>query len=112
MGHITRHLAKRFEDVYAYDISASHLRCAEEFLHEENVANVSLAQLQRVRDLEQLPKVDVVFSMLVLQHNPPPVMGFIIDALVRSLNPGGIAFFQLPTYRRGYSFSIADYFGS
>ena len=109
VGRITRHLAPRFENVYAYDISASHLRCAEEFLKEENIANVRLGQLQRVRDLDQLPKVDVVFSMLVLQHNPPPVMGFIIERLARSLNPGGVAVFQLPTYRLGYSFSIADY---
>ena len=111
VGRITRHLAQHFEHVYAYDISASHLGCAEEFLNEEQVANVSLGQLQRVRELEQLPRVDVVFSMLVLQHNPPPVIGFIIDALIRSLNPEGVAFFQLPTYRLGYSFSVAEYFG-
>jgi hypothetical protein len=37
------------------------------------------------------------------------VIAFIIEALIRSLNPGGVAFFQVPTYRRGYSFSLRDY---
>jgi len=37
------------------------------------------------------------------------VIAFIVEALIRSLNPGGVAFFQVPTYRRGYAFSLRDY---
>ena len=51
-------------------------------------------------------KVDVSYSIIVLQHNPPPVIAFIVEALIHSLNPGGVAFFQVPTYRRGYTFSL------
>ncbi len=109
VGRITRHLARRFEKVVAYDISASHLQCAETYLAGENVANVRLHQLKRVQDVASLPKVDVAYSMLVLQHNPPPIMAFIIEGLIRSLNRGGIAFFQIPTYRLGYTFSVANY---
>jgi 2-polyprenyl-3-methyl-5-hydroxy-6-metoxy-1,4-benzoquinol methylase len=109
VGRITRHLAERFEQVIAYDVSAGHLNCAEKYLRDEKVGNVTLRQLKRVRDVKTLPKVDVTYSMIVLQHNPPPVIGYIIDALVRSLNPGGVAFFQVPTYRLGYSFSVANY---
>lgn len=109
VGRITRHLANHFENVIAYDVSASHLKCAADYLTEECVSNVSLRQIKHVRDIEELPKVDVAYSMLVLQHNPPPVMAFIIQGLIRSLNPGGIAFFQVPTYRLGYSFSLANY---
>ncbi len=109
VGRITRHLAQRFEKVTAYDISSSHLQCAESYLAETNVSNVSLHQLRRVRDIESLPKLDVAYSMLVLQHNPPPIMAFIIKGLIRSLNPGGIAFFQIPTYRLGYTFSVSNY---
>ncbi|HEV8429632.1 MAG TPA: methyltransferase domain-containing protein [Pyrinomonadaceae bacterium] len=112
VGRITRHLAKRFEQVFAYDISLSHLRCADDHLTEESVSNVVLNRIKRVRDIESLPKVDLAYSMLVLQHNPPPVMAFIIKGLIRSLNPGGIAFFQAPTYRLGYTFSVADYFAT
>jgi len=109
VGRITRHLAKRFEKVHAYDISLPHLQTAEDYLTKENVANVALNHLKRVSDIQNLPKVDVSYSMIVLQHNPPPVIAFIVEALIRSLNPGGVAFFQAPTYRRGYAFSLTEY---
>ncbi|HEV2834315.1 MAG TPA: methyltransferase domain-containing protein [Pyrinomonadaceae bacterium] len=109
VGRITRHLAERFEKVNAYDISLSHLRHAEDYLKSQEISNVTFGQTKRVRDIEELPKVDVAFSMLVLQHNPPPVIAFLIERLIRSLNPGGIAFFQVPTYRLGYSFSVTNY---
>jgi len=109
VGRITRHLSERFEKVFAYDISLSHLQCAEDYLAKENVSNVAFSHLKRVSDIQTLPKVDLAYSMLVLQHNPPPVIAFIIEALIRSLNAGGVAFFQVPTYRRGYSFSLAEY---
>ena len=110
VGRITRHLADRFEKVFAYDISTSHLKHAEDYFAEKGISNVVWRDLKRVRDVVDLPKVDVVFSMLVLQHNPPPVIRFIVDGLIRSLNPGGIAFFQVPTYRLGYSFTLQNYF--
>jgi len=109
VGRITRHLAKRFEKVHAYYISLPHLQTAEDYLTKENVANVALNHLKRVSDIQNLPKVDVSYSMIVLQHNPPPVIAFIVEALIRSLNPGGVAFFQAPTYRRGYAFSLTEY---
>ena len=109
VGRITRHLAERFEKVFACDISLSHLQCAEDYLIKENVSNVAFSHLERVGDIQTLPKVDVAYSMIVLQHNPPPVIAFIIEALIRSLNPGGVAFFQVPTYRRGYTFSLTEY---
>lgn len=109
VGRITSHLSKRFEKVFAYDISLSHLRCAEDYLKQKDVSNVVLGHLSRVRDIGTLPKVDVVYSMLVLQHNPPPVTAFILEGMLNSLNPGGVAFFQLPTYRMGYRFSLANY---
>jgi 2-polyprenyl-3-methyl-5-hydroxy-6-metoxy-1,4-benzoquinol methylase len=109
VGRITRHLAGRFERVLAYDISLPHLQCAEDYLARENISNVTLSHLKGVPDIQDLPTVDVAYSMIVLQHNPPPVIAFIIEALIRSLNPGGVAFFQVPTYRRGYTFSLRDY---
>ncbi len=109
VGRITRHLAEHFENVIAYDISASHLKCAADYLAQESISNVSLRQIKRVREIEELPKVDIAYSMIVLQHNPPPVMAFVIEGLIRALKPGGIAFFQAPTYRLGYSFSLANY---
>ena len=109
VGRITRHLAERFESVFAYDVSVAHLRCAEHYFVTQKISNVELQQLRRVQDVAALPKVDLAYSMIVLQHNPPPVIAYIIEALIHSLNPGGVAFFQVPTYRLGYSFSVANY---
>ena len=109
VGRITRHLAEHFENVIAYDISSSHLKCAADYLTQQGISNVTLRQIKQVREIEDLPKVDVAYSMLVLQHNPPPVIAFILQGLIRSLNPGGIVVFQVPTYRLGYSFSLEHY---
>src|SRR5271169_236009 len=48
--------------------------------------------------LARLTNVDLFFSIIVLQHNPPPVILGILDAAFAGLRPGGLAFFQVPTY--------------
>jgi len=45
----------------------------------------------------------------VLQHNPPPIIRFIIQQFIQALNPKGVALFQVPTYRLGYEFSQQKY---
>ena len=47
--------------------------------------------------------------MIVLQHNPPPIIRLIVGEFLRALKPGGVAFFQVPTYRAGYRFSLEAY---
>jgi SAM-dependent methyltransferase len=109
VGRITRFLAERFEKVIALDISESHLQIAFEYLSSERVNNVSLVQLTELDALNNLEKIDVVCSFIVLQHNPPPIMALILRRLLEALNPGGIAFFQVPTYISGYGFSLEHY---
>jgi len=55
--------------------------------------------------------VDLIYSVIVLQHNPPPIIHRVIVQFMRALNPGGIAFFQLPTYKEGYRFLLEEYLG-
>jgi SAM-dependent methyltransferase len=112
LGRVTRWLAPRFAGVHAYDISAAHLRGADEYLRAQGLDNVTLHQVHSVAQLDDLPRVDLVFSVIVLQHNPPPIIRAIVQKLLRALNPGGIAFFQVPTYREDYRFSLADYLGN
>jgi SAM-dependent methyltransferase len=95
--------------VYGYDISSTHLKAADEYLKGIGVRNIELKHVSRVKDIEKLPKVDLVYSVIVLQHNPPPLISLMIREFIRALNPGGLAYFQLPTYRKGYSFSATDY---
>lgn len=111
VGRITAALANKFSKVTAYDISSSHLRIAREYISQSNLKNVEFVLLSSPEDI-RLPKTDVVYSVIVLQHNPPPIIQFIIRAMLRALNSGGVAFFQVPTYRLGYRFSLREYLSS
>ena len=62
--------------------------------------------------VERLPEFDVFLSVIVLQHNPPPLIVLILKSLLNKLQPGGIAYFQVPTYRRNYRFRVDEYLRS
>lgn len=109
IGRILHFLSKRFRLVYGYDISKAHLAIAEEQLSRMGIANYKLHHLQQISDLEALPAVDVIFSVIVLQHNPPPVIGYAVKSFLNALNPGGVAYFQIPTYQNDYQFILEDY---
>ena len=106
-GRVTEWLAKRFASVIAVDISRSHLEAARSAL--SGLSNVTLLNISRINQLTTLPAFDVLYSRIVLQHNPPPVISAILRHLLGALNPGGIAFIQLPVWIDGYKFRVADY---
>jgi len=108
LGRVTRWLAEIFDVVYGYDISQEHLKIAKEYINSK-YSNILLSQLKKVKDIENLPKVDFIYSVIVLQHNPPPIIRFIIQQFIQALNPKGVALFQVPTYRLGYEFSQQKY---
>jgi 2-polyprenyl-3-methyl-5-hydroxy-6-metoxy-1,4-benzoquinol methylase len=109
VGRVTRWLAARFDRVVAYDISQAHLESARAYLADHGVQNVQFHHVSQVEEMAQLPPVDVIYSVIVLQHNPPPIIRMIIGAFLRALNKGGVAYFQVPTYRTGYRFSLPEY---
>jgi SAM-dependent methyltransferase len=109
VGRVTAWLARRCAKVLATDISASHLALARAHLDEENTGNVELHRLTGIDTIDTLPPFDVFFSVIVLQHNPPPVIRTILEHVFARLRPGGIAYFQVPTYRAGYKFRLEDY---
>ena len=109
LGRVTLALAEKFDRVYGYDISASHLESAAAYCSEQNISNIDFQHLNNLDRLKNLPKVDFVYSVMVLQHNPPPIIGIMIREMIKALNPGGAAMFQVPTYRPNYSFSLSQY---
>src|SRR5262249_23243929 len=63
-------------------------------------------------DLTQLNGAGFFYSVIVLQHNPPPIIAAILDAAFAGLKPGGVAYFQVPTRgAEGYGFRAQDYLG-
>jgi len=109
VGRSTIWLAKHFARVLGADVSAPHLELARQALVEFQCRNVTLAQVDQIGMLESLPDFDAFFSIIVLQHNPPPLIRHLLQIVFSKLNPGGLAYFQVPTYGLGYRFEINRY---
>lgn len=109
VGRVTRFLAERFERVRAFDISTPHLDGARANVASNDLDNVDFVHVRTRDDLAALRGVDLFFSLIVLQHNPPPIILDILGRAFEGLNPGGVAFFQVPTYNADYSFTAEHY---
>lgn len=112
VGRLTRYLAPRFERVIGVDISSGNLEICRDYLNLSGITNVDLIHITEVEDLKALPEIDFLFSMIVLQHNPPPVMKYFLDSLLGKVRAGGGAYFQIPTHTPGYSFDVMSYLDS
>jgi hypothetical protein len=64
-----------------------------------------------VRDLRSLAVAphDLLYSRIVLQHNPPPLIAHVLRRVLSATRPGGIAMFQLVTHIEGYRFAVDAY---
>lgn len=109
VGRSTPIFAREFARVKAFDISRPHLHICQNRLDSQKVTNVELIQISDFRSLKRLTGYDVFYSCIVLQHNPPPLIAAIIRQALHGLDPGGFAFFQVPTYSRGYRFDLEEY---
>lgn len=105
-GRVTKHLAEAFGKVTAVDVSAGNMKIASAMVKD---SNVSFCLYNSIEDYMNLPRTDVIYSIIVLQHNAPPVMEYILNAMLKSLRAGGVAFFQIPTYREFYEFRYEEY---
>ncbi|MBP0582110.1 class I SAM-dependent methyltransferase [Labrys sp. LIt4] len=112
VGRLSLALAPRVRSVLGVDISENHLRYARQRAASHNIENVSFTCIRAVSDISNLGQFDVIITFIVLQHNPPPVMRHILQSILEKLAPGGVAVFQLPTYRTEYAFSTKDYLAS
>jgi SAM-dependent methyltransferase len=109
VGRVTAELSHHFNIVYGCDISKFHLDVAKKHFLEKGIGNIKLIHITSIDDIFKLPKADLIYSKIVLQHNPPPIIKIIIREFIRALNPRGIACFQVPTYRFNYRFIVSEY---
>ncbi|MGD9879906.1 MAG: methyltransferase domain-containing protein [Reyranella sp.] len=111
LGRVTNHLAESFERVIACDVSRSHLVRARARSHEIGRGNITY-RVSMLPHFGMTMPFDLWFSIIVLQHNPPPIMAMILQRMLRLLRPGGLAVFQVPTYAPGYEFNVDEYLTS
>jgi SAM-dependent methyltransferase len=107
VGRVTRALAEEVRCIVAVDISEPHIELAKQ--HVTGGADLTWVHLNRIDDLDGLPRVDLLYSVITLQHNPPPVALRVLEKALDRVTPGGFAFFQVPTYAKGYAFDIGTY---
>jgi SAM-dependent methyltransferase len=112
VGRVTSHLAKRFDEVVAVDISPRNLEICVETLRGQGCRNITPLLLKSPEDAAGIPAHDLLFSTIVLQHNPPPVQAFLLDILLSKLNPGGMFLVQIPTHTPDYAFDAEAYLAS
>jgi|SRR6185437_4858990 len=111
LGRITRWLARDYRRVEAWDISPAHLALARQINSgAPGIEHVVWRQLREIEDIDNVEPFDLFFSVIVLQHNPPPVIALLLEKIAAKLKPNGIAFFQVPTYHRDYFFQSDKYF--
>jgi SAM-dependent methyltransferase len=109
LGRTTLWLARRCKRVVAVDVSEAHLDIARQAIAARGITNVEFHLLRRRSDLSVLRGSDFFHSIIVLQHNPPPIIADILEQAFDGLNHGGAAFFQVPTYALNYQWDFEQY---
>lgn len=111
-GRITATLVESFEKVTAVDISMGHLELCRRAVAETGRPNADFLHLKSPGDAARFPECSFFFSVIVLQHNPPPLAHFLLDQALAKVSPGGTALFQIPTHFPDYQFSVSEYLQS
>lgn len=109
VGRVTVHLGETFAEVEGLDISPGNLAECHKAIQARGLDNVRTTQLRSPTDLTQVQPFDALFTRIVLQHNPPPVQKYLLRELLRRLNPGGLAVFQVVCSGVGYRYSVANH---
>jgi SAM-dependent methyltransferase len=107
VGRIAEHFCQDFEYYYGVDISANHVGLATTRFSNKNIHNGEFLLLKEA--LDNHIDFDLFYSVIVLQHNPPPIIYHLLDRFLSKLKPGGFAFFQLPCHLHGYRFDSEAY---
>ena len=107
VGRVSAALARRYAGFRGVDISAEHLALARRHFAESGEMTGEFQLLSEA--LRDERPFDFFFSIIVLQHNPPPIIRRLLDVFLAQVRPGGCAYFQVPAHLHGYRFSTSTY---
>jgi SAM-dependent methyltransferase len=99
VGRLTRALGRRFEAVDGVDVSPTMIRAARRASGADPRIQYHVGSSP---DLRMFPDAsfDLVVSILVLQHIPPPFSAAYVEEFARVAAPGGVILLQAPHARR------------
>lgn len=108
VGRVLKAFAEVSNNIYGMDISIPHLKIAQRF--------VPSGKFYVVDNYHSLPildnQIDIIYSLITLQHNRPRLMKQYIHLLLQLLNPNGIALLHIPYYIPNYQFNEDKYNGN
>lgn len=98
LGRLTQGLAKRFQHVTGIDVSEEMIRQAKELNRETNITFIANAK----PDLQVISSdsKDLVLSLIVIQHIPPPFSTRYLEEFARVLKKGSTLVVQIPSRRK------------
>jgi SAM-dependent methyltransferase len=96
VGRLTQPLCKHFEHVFGIDIAQSMIQKAKSY---NKYGSKCVYLLNDRSDLEQFKDgdLDFIISLITLQHINPKFSRQYIKEFLRTLAPGGLLVFQLPS---------------
>ena len=106
VGRVTEHLARISENVVCMDVSESNLEICKNHLIKTKITNATPLLVENLEIIRQSERFDLVISIIVLQHNPPPIQYLMLKNMLAALKPGGICFFQTITGGKNYGYSV------
>jgi SAM-dependent methyltransferase len=95
-GRLTHALADHFDQVIGLDIAPSMIDIARRLHTGVRNAEFRVNASNRLESIES-DSIDLVYTLLVLQHMSPRYIREYLAEFVRVLSPGGVLVFQLPS---------------
>jgi len=112
VGRLAVHFKSQCKKIHCVDFSSAHLEETRKNLSDSDNGEFELRHINQLKEMGDLPKANLVYSFIVLQHNTPPVISYLIKNLLGCLVPGGLAFLQLPLAGVRYNFNHESYLSS
>ena len=110
VGRLGEHLSYDFKEYLGVDISSPHLAIASNRMKKIGRTNCNFQLLPDF--IASSSTFDAFMSIIVLQHNPPPVIAMLLNMLLSRLRPGGVGLFQIPWFLFNYEFKLQEYLDS
>lgn len=114
VGRVLRHFVGEAASCEGWDFSRAHLQLLEAnfrglFGLDRSAYAVRVIESPNARPVGG--EFDLAYSLITLQHNPPPVMAQMLRLVLRALAVGGVALVHLPTApaAEDYEFAVNTY---
>jgi SAM-dependent methyltransferase len=112
VGRVSRAFLPRVKNLTCADFSAPHLDECQKNLAQYSENKFHIELLESWMDIESLQKFDLIYSLITLQHNTPPIIEMTLKSLLEKLKDGGVALLHIPLTTNSYTFDPQKYLNS